>query len=1154
MINREVFVRDPLKTTIPNNGVSKLGEPSTPQEWEVLRYELANFVCEGEYQRGLDKILTTYLANVGEATQPAAWVSGFYGSGKSHLVRVLEFLWRDVPFSDGATARGLVDLPDDIRAHLLELDTAGKRHGGLWAAAGTLGAGASDSVRLAILGVVLRSAGLPERYAQGRFVLWLMQNGIHEGVKAAVEARGRSFRTELANLFVSHHIRSALLEVHPEFAGDEGEARTLIREQFPDRDAISDDQMLETLADVLALQSGDRDNLPCTLLVLDELQQYIGENADLSARVQLAVEACSSRFGGRLLFVATGQSALQETPLLQRLQGRFTVQLSLSDADVDEVVRQVVLRKKADTAGHVRQIMQANGGEIRRQLEGTKIAPTRNDDPVLVADYPLLPARRRFWERVLRATDRAGSKSQLRAQLRIVLEATKTVANDPVGTVIPADALYNEDLAQDLISTGLLLREVHQTIRDQRDSTEEGELRSRLCALIYLVGRLPTDPGGDLGVRATADTLADLLVQDLNAGSAPLRARIPELLHDLVNSGTLMQVEREYRLQTLQSAEWTAAYQSAEAHIRNDDARIAGDRARELREAVSEALKNLRFTQGESKTPRSTDLYFSADAPPSDTGGVPIWVRDGWSVNERDVQEDARGAGPEDPVVHVFLPRGSSEDLRRAIVSYGAANEVLQGKPVPSTREGQEARAAIETRLQIARSDLDAAVRSVLENARVLQGGGNEVVEGSLRAAAEYAARASLERLYPQFDVGDQSRWPMVIRRAREGNRDSLAALEYEGDAATHPACSRVLAFVGAAGKRGGEVRRHFRAPPYGWPQDAVDGSLLALLSAGALRAAVNGAPITTAKELDQTRIGVAEFRAERSRPPSVLELIGVRKLFAEAGLDPRSGEESSAAYTFLSIMLELAGSAGGEAPLPAPPDPDYVRDMSAMGGNELLVTVYGNRERLREDMAAWKTAQDKIRSRIPDWDRLGRLLEHARQLPESEPFLEQAQAVRRERALLDNPDPVPPLLSEVTNLLRGALQDAYKRYAEIFEGSLHGLESSSSWRSLNEAMRERILSKQGLQRPHEPRLGSPGAVLDSLIEASLTGWEERIDALPERFARANVEAASEHGPRPYRFRPPPATLETRDQVNEYVEGLKAEIVRHVDEGRTVIL
>ena len=90
--NRDVFLEDPTTYTIPNNGVTQVIDPRTPEQWDVLRYELKNFVCEGEYQRGLSLVLSTYIANLSRTVQPAVWVSGFYGSGKSHFVRVLEYL------------------------------------------------------------------------------------------------------------------------------------------------------------------------------------------------------------------------------------------------------------------------------------------------------------------------------------------------------------------------------------------------------------------------------------------------------------------------------------------------------------------------------------------------------------------------------------------------------------------------------------------------------------------------------------------------------------------------------------------------------------------------------------------------------------------------------------------------------------------------------------------------------------------------------------------------------------------------------------------------------------------------------------------------------------------------------------------------------
>jgi len=87
----------------------------TALERATLREELANFVCEGQYEDGAIRILESYVRHIGGTSQPASWVSGFFGSGKSHLLKMLCHLWTDTEFPDGARARSLVrDLPDGL--------------------------------------------------------------------------------------------------------------------------------------------------------------------------------------------------------------------------------------------------------------------------------------------------------------------------------------------------------------------------------------------------------------------------------------------------------------------------------------------------------------------------------------------------------------------------------------------------------------------------------------------------------------------------------------------------------------------------------------------------------------------------------------------------------------------------------------------------------------------------------------------------------------------------------------------------------------------------------------------------------------------------------------------------------------------------------
>jgi len=189
MKNRDIYLKDPSKQKIVNEGVANVNDDRTSEALAVLRYELETFVCDGQYEKGLEHILKTYLKNINQAQQPAAWISGFYGSGKSHLVKMLRALWLDSAFEDGATARGMANLPHSIKDLLKELSTEGKRYGGLHAESGTLGAAASGSVRLALLRIIFKSVGLPEQYPVARFVMWLRSEGIYGTVKNHVESK-----------------------------------------------------------------------------------------------------------------------------------------------------------------------------------------------------------------------------------------------------------------------------------------------------------------------------------------------------------------------------------------------------------------------------------------------------------------------------------------------------------------------------------------------------------------------------------------------------------------------------------------------------------------------------------------------------------------------------------------------------------------------------------------------------------------------------------------------------------------------------------------------------------------------------------------------------------------------------------------------------
>lgn len=1151
-LNREVFLTDPTTFTIPNDGVTKVLTPTAPEEWEVLRYELECFVCEGEYRQGMDRILSTFLANLGKTEQPAVWVSGFYGSGKSHLVRVLEYLWRDMEFPDGATARGLAHLPPDIDALFRELTTVGRREGGLWSAAGTLSAGAG-SVRLALLSIIFRSAGLPAQYAPAKFVIWLKQKGFYDTVVAEVENQGEEFDSELNNLYVSDVLAKSLLKAYPDLADTTRDARNLLKAQFPKEDEIDDDRLLQTIEDVLKLQSTTPGKLPATLLVFDELQQFIGDDSDRTLQVQTIVEACSSRFGSLLLFVGTGQAALEATPQLSKLQDRFTVRVTLSDRDVEHVVREVVLRKAQDKVADLKKILDAASGEIDRHLAGTNIASRGADVADLVPDYPLLPTRRRFWERVLRAIDRAGTAGQLRTQLRIVHEATKDVASKPIGIVVPGDVVYDQQKSA-MLQSGVLLREVSVTIDDLRNSgTPEGELQARLCALSFLISQLPTEGVNAPGVRATADTLADLLVEDLPAGSAALRQQIPVALDDLVQVGTVMLVEGEYRLQTRESAEWEKDYRKRYARVAADDSRIASDRTTEFRTAINNAFKGLKFVQGASKTPRKFTPHFALDSPDTNIDAVPVWIRDEWSVTEKTVREDAQAAGVDSPIVFVLLPRQDADALKNALASHAAAKETLEARPAAQTTpEGMEARQAMQTRQQIERGRLDGLIQGILDNARVFQGGGSEVLDATLQDAVKNAIEAALVRLFPNFTIADSPGWGKVVKQAGEGATDALSAVGYAGDVEKHQACAEIRSFLGS-GKKGSEIRKNFMGAGYGWPQDAVDGALLALMGGGFVRATKNSQPIRV-KEIVQSQIGILEFYNE-GVTVSAIQRIQVRKLIADLGLPVKNGEEAQAIPRVLQRLVDLGAEAGGAPPLPEPPSTVFIEDIQALAGNEQFVKVYEQREALLNSHTSWTKAKELKEERIPIWQELERLLTHASQLPVTKEVRPQFEAIKQDRTLLTTSNPVTPLKQQLTKALRSALQTAHQELVQKQAQELSALEASEEWQKIPETERQAILADHALTPITDLDVGTDKSLLETLDWRPLSVWESNIAALPSRIAQVRLAMAKILEPKTayLTLTLPNATLHTTEDIDAYLAKLRKLLLEYIEAGNSVV-
>ena len=1155
----ELLERDPRTSVLANKGQARIADAAEPVLDGEDRAELETFVCDGRFADGLQRILERFLADIGGKRQEAAWVSGFFGSGKSHLLKMLAHLWTNRTFHDGATARALVPggLPPEIRASFTELDTRARRIGKPpFAAAGTL-LGGNERVRSAVLQILLRARDLPAGIPQARFCFWLRDEGILETVRAAVEQGegGRDWRQELNNFLVSDRIANALLVANPTFAADPRDVRKQLAAQFP---PAKHDLTTEEFVDLAKKALSPDGTLPLTVLVLDEAQQYIGESGERSAVFTEVAEAIQTEFDTRVALVASGQSSLSsQTSALQKLRDRFRIKVELTDADVEAVTRKVLLAKKPTADAPVRAMFENHEGEVARHLRDTAIGPVAADRAHRVKDYPLLGARRRFWEVCLREVDAEGARSQLRSQLSILHNALARLADRELGAVIPASDLFQE-VSSDLVNSGVLLNEIHTRIQRLDHGTPAGRLRRDLAGLVFLIGKLPREAAVDTGVRADAVALADLLVEDLTGDSGPFRQQVADALAALAEERVLMKVGAEYRIQTTEGAEWDGDYQQQAAAVGADEATIGAERDRLFGAAVEVARSAVRLRHGISKESRSLLLHRSGEPPVVDGRSVAVWLRDGWQVAAGEFDRQARAAGTDDPTLHVHIPRRDADDLRKRIVAALAAQRVVDHRGVPHTDAGREARESMKSRLAEAEEGRDGIVAGLLRAARVLQGGGAEVFGDDLEDRIRKGAEASLARLFPRFLDGDHAAWSVAIRRAVERSETPFAPLGWGRDVADHPVCVEVMKSVNV-GSRGTEVHRMLATAPFGWSRDAVDAALIALHGAGRLRATRNGEPVAPG-DLNQAGVKAAVFRPEQV-VLTVGQKLAIRGLLNRAGIQFTRDEEQHGVARFLAELRELGTGLGGQPPLPIPPASPLLDDLIQKTGNEQLLAVHHHRDKLERLLADWKALAERAGPRQAQWELATALRRQAGDLPVGNDVGKELKAIQAERSLLDETDRVAPQTAKLTAALRAEVTALRKALDAAIREAVEELKADPNWTQLDPARQEAVLRTHSLTPPTPPDVSTDEVLGRTLEERPLSAWRAEVDAAPTRLARARAAAAELSAPEtPDAGLRPPNTitlrrvaLKDREAVQAWLAETERSLIEAIGKGPIVL-
>nr|HRD08326.1 BREX system P-loop protein BrxC [Saprospiraceae bacterium] len=569
----------------------------------------------------------------------------------------------------------------------------------------------------------------------------------------------------------------------------------------------------------------------------------------------------------------------------------------------------------------------------------------------------------------------------------------------------------------------------------------DSEIEGRILSAVFLLDQI-TSNIADTGLKSNENTIADLLIDNLNTNSDAFRTKVKALIKKLVDEKVLMPINDEYKLQTKIGAEWEQEFTKQYIKLNNSgDDQIQELRREKIIAHFKEKTKGISVTQGTSRMVRDFELWDKETIPNTDHK-LNLWIRDGWFENETSVENEIRAAGNNAPLSYVFVKKFRDPELRTEIIKFLSAGLAINAMGLPSTPEGEQAKKSMETRQSQAKTAIQDLVEKICAEAIVFLASGNKVQSGTLKENIQEALNSIADRQFPDFKgKADFLNWGQALTKALAGNPDALNAISYTGDVDKHPVASEILRYIGNTTKTGKDIRNQFMKAPYGWPQDAVDTMLVMLKNMQYIS--------TSETDLKVAKINQATFKKE-IHILGAKDKISIRKLLQDAGITcPPNQEIFPYTNEYLDKLKTLAAQVSGDAPRPEPINVDFIKEIENKDGNERLIDILQQKDMLQAKFTEWTAKAKLVIDREPQWSLLADLINHAPDEPDMEPFKKETAAIRDNRLLLQEPDLIQPILTAISDKLLTILNKRKEQYNVLYDIRMADLQANEYFKKL---------------------------------------------------------------------------------------------------------
>lgn len=503
-----------------------------------LKTEVEEFVVTREVEKRLSDFLEAYNDYQGAN---GVWISGFFGSGKSHLLKMLALLLENRPI-DGARTLDMI-LPkcgdNTILAAEIRRAVAVPSKSILFnidQKAVLISKAQVDALLSVFVQVFDEMCGYYGKQGHiAQFERDLDSRGQYIAFKQAYTAiAGREWeRGREQSVLESGRIVTAYSQV----TGEPREAAAGILERYRANYRMSIEDFAEQVAAYVASQGpGFRLNF-----FVDEVGQFIAGNRKLMLNLQTIAESLATKCRGGAWVIVTSQDGLddiigemtkQQEDDFSRIQGRFRTRMKLTSVNVDEVIQNRLLQKNDVGVGELGRLYAEQRNNFRTYFgfgEGTRSYAKYRDHDHFIRMYPFVPYQVELFQSAMiqlsahNAFEGRHRSVGERSLLEVFQRAVIRLAPESVGRLATFDMLFDGIRAT-------LKANIQTQIGAAERQLESSPLALQALKALFLIKYVRE-------FKATTHNLLVLLTDSFDADLAARSAALQEAL-DLLEQGT----------------------------------------------------------------------------------------------------------------------------------------------------------------------------------------------------------------------------------------------------------------------------------------------------------------------------------------------------------------------------------------------------------------------------------------------------------------------------------------------------------------------------------------------------------------------------------------------------------------------------------------